>query len=208
MSLQRQNDVKVGPRMRWSQVSKLVTPRTPNGDDVPATAAPTRSAASGRPGASRERVRHLADPHLGRHGNDGRAARVRAAPGGAAGRRPHGGDRRQPPAAVRDDAGDPVARRGSHSAVPGCGGCRMRVPDQQRRSAFRVRRGPGAGGQAARDSRPMPATRRHLLRRSARPAQIQRARPGFTRCSAAGGQGLCHAAALVLQRCGREGPAR
>ena len=45
------------------------------------------------------------------------------------------------------------------AAVPGRGGRRVRVPDQQRRGAARHRRGPGAGRQDARDRAAVPARR-------------------------------------------------
>ena len=65
--------------------------------------------------------------------------------------------------------------------VPGCGRRRVRLPHQQRRSALRAGGGPGAGRQAAGDPRPVPATGRDLLRRSARPAQVHRAGPRLAR---------------------------
>ena len=118
-------------------------------------------------------------------GRDGARPRLRTAAAGLDARPAPRRHRREPAAPVRVDAGRAVARRGAGAAVPGRGRRRVRLPDQQRRGRLRDRRGPGAGRQAARDARAVPAARAHLVRRSARPAQLQRARAGVARRAAA-----------------------
>ena len=65
--------------------------------------------------------------------------------------------------------------------VPGCRRGRDGVRVRQRRDPLRHGRGPGAGGQGARDPREGPAHQAHLLRRSARTAALRPAGPRLVR---------------------------
>ncbi len=84
----------------------------------------------------------------------------------------------------------------------------MRVPDQQRRGAFRGGGRPGAGRQDARNPRPLPATGAHLLRRSARPSQLRPAGPGRIGRADRRRPGLCQDPPSAVRRAGGDGPAR
>ena len=84
----------------------------------------------------------------------------------------------------------------------------MRVPDQQRRCALRGGGRPGAGRQDARNPRPLPAALAHLLRRSARPAQLRPARPGRAGRTDRRGSGVCEDPHPAVHRTGGDGAAR
>ena len=105
--------------------------------------------------------------------DEARCARRRAHRAGSAARQPHRAHQRQPPAPVRDDGGGAMPRRDPGATVPGRG----RHGDGLSRSrtreiAFALRRGPGAGRQAARDPAAVPDAQAHLLRRPARHAPL------------------------------------
>jgi hypothetical protein len=114
MRVKSYQDYPANCRRKDIAASKLPSDRvTPTHRPVPEDSMETTSrgcccstrAAPGRRGHAREGIRHLADADLGRRSRDGGAPRLRPAPGRPAARRAHGGDRRQPAAPVRHDAG-------------------------------------------------------------------------------------------------------
>ena len=165
-----------------------------------------RGAAPPAAGPAREGIRHLADARPGRE-------------------LAHAGARSWPAAWPR-----PGLQRGDHLVVVGDNRPRLYAtmlaaqalgavpvplyqdavaaefvfPINNAEVALRDRRGPGAGRQAARDARAVPAARAHLVRRPARPAQLRRAGPGVARRADRGRHGLRRSAPGLLRRRGRQ----
>ena len=127
-------------------------------------------------GLAREGIRHLADHDLGAAGRAGAAPGLRLGAGRHAARRPHGGGGREPAAPVRRHAGRAGAGRGAGAAVPGRGRPGIRLPDQQRRGrASRWSKTRSRSTRCSRCASNARSLRTHLVRRPARPAQVQRA---------------------------------
>ena len=194
-------------RCRQSGPSGPAHRRQAGADDVSPPHAGPRQAAPDRAGAARKGLWHLADHHLGRPGAGGAAHCLRPARSRHGARRPCGGRRREPAAPVRLHAGRAVAGRGAGAAVPGRGDHGICLPDQQRRGALRHRRGPGTGRQDDRGARELPAAAAHLVRRPARPAQLQRTRAGGAGRADRGRPRLRHRARRLLRRRGGPRPA-
>ena len=209
MSLQRQNDVKVSPRMRWSQVSKLVTPRTPEWrrrsrdccfstqrSGRPTRRCARRNTASGKPTAGPPWPRWWSTLACGLH-QAGLAA----------------GDHMVVMGANRPRLYATMLAAQSLGAVPiplyqdaVAAECVFPINNAEVRFAFAEDQEQVDKLLEIRDQ--CPQLGRHLLRRPARPAQVQRARPRVAGRPAADGQGLRRAASLVLPDRGREGQAR
>ncbi len=131
----------------------------------------------GSAGHAREGPRHLADVDVVAGGR--RSARARLRIGGARlqARDEPRDHRRQPSAPVLDDGGGAGAGRRAGSALPGCRRRGNGLRAQRRGHPVRRRRGPGAGRQAARDTRPLPESRAHRLRRPAGAAPLHAGLP-------------------------------
>ena len=177
LSSERQPGVKprpsIAPRQPRADQGAMSVPTT-----FPRLLLAARRAAARRAGAAREGVRHLADAHAGRSWPQlVRAARLRPAPRPGLQRGEHlvvVGENRP-----RLYASMLAAQSLGAMPVPlyqDAAAAEFVFPINNAEVALRDRRGPGAGRQAARGARAVPAARAHLVRRPARPAQLPASR--------------------------------